>query len=507
MPQQNEDIGLLDVLVDYVRQVLDADHVTFCEEGPGMGPITVLAASGSLTHPELQPGPPLDQQEFGYDGPDPFELGDSIAIWRKNNPATPGVTAFLERIGAAFDVTVRVFRQAGRMHVLELYYCNPDHPFGEAEQAEALRLAPLLAAGLSREELAHDLAVAEGQFRTLVEQLPAITYLVDPKGVGIYRSPQSTTLLGTPANNEWELLDWEQSLHPDDRDRVARAFADHMAHGVPFDVEYRYLRPDGEVVWIHDRSMLLYDDSGHLRGAQGVMFDITGRRRAEDALRDSERRREEVLAEMLRAEAEARAHIAAELHDDTIQVMTAAQLAVERGLFAVESGDPERMVEALIAARDTVRAAVERARRLTFELRPPLLEAQGLRAALVQLAEEVSREGGFVIELEVPAARYASSVEDLAYRTVQEALSNARKHAAPSQVEIAMQQDDGMLVGCVADDGCGFDVSRALDRRQMRLHMGLDAMRERVHLAGGAVEIASSPGAGSRIDFRIPLPG
>lgn len=506
MPQPSEDIGLLEVLVDYVRQVLDADHVTFCEEQTGMGPITVLAAAGSMRHPELLPGPPLDQAEFGYDGPDPFEMGDSIAIWRKDNPATPGVTEFLERIGAAFDVTVRVFRRPGRMHVLELYYRDSDHPFGEEEQAEALRLAPLLAAALSREELAHDLAIAEAQFRTLVEQLPAITYLVDPQGVGIYRSPQSATLLGTPADNEWELRDWEESVHPDDRDRVVEAFADHMARGLPFDVEYRYVRPDGEVVWIHDRSMLLYDENGHLRGAQGVMFDITGRRRAEEALRDSERRREEVLGEMLRAEAEARAHIAAELHDDTIQVMTAAQLAVERGLFAVESGDPERMVEALVAARDTVRAAVERARRLTFELRPPLLETQGLRAALVQLAEEVSREGGFVIEVDVPVVRFASSVEDLAYRTVQEALSNARKHAAPTQVEIAMTRDASTLVGRVADDGCGFDVPRALDRRQMRLHMGLDTMRERVHLAGGSVEITSRPGEGSRIEFRIPLP-
>jgi PAS domain S-box-containing protein len=392
------------------------------------------------------------------------------------------------------------------MHVLELYYCNPDHPFGEAEKAEALRLAPLLAAGLSREELAHDLAVAESQFRALVEQLPAITYLIDPDGVGIYRSPQSASILGTPADHDWGLEDWERGVHPDDRDRVTRAFADHMAHGAPFDVEYRYVRPDGEEVWFHDRSLLLYDENGELRGAQGVMFDITGRRRAEEALRDSERRREEVLGEMLRAEAEARAHIAAELHDDTIQVMTAAQLAVERGLHAVEAGQPERMVEALVAARDTIRTAVERARRLTFELRPPLLEAQGLRAALVQLAEEVSREGGFQIDVAVPGTRFASAVEDLAYRTIQEALSNARKHAAPSRVEVALVPDVATLRGCVADDGCGFDVERALDRRQMRLHMGLDAMRERMHLAGGSLDISSHPGSGSRIEFRIPLP-
>jgi signal transduction histidine kinase len=59
----------------------------------------------------------------------------------------------------------------------------------------------------------------------------------------------------------------------------------------------------------------------------------------------------------------------------------------------------------------------------------------------------------------------------------------------------------------VADDGRGFDVDRALDRRGMRLHIGLDSMRERVRLAGGEVSITSAPGEGARVDFALPLGG
>jgi signal transduction histidine kinase len=163
------------------------------------------------------------------------------------------------------------------------------------------------------------------------------------------------------------------------------------------------------------------------------------------------------------------------------------------------------VVEALAAARATLQTAVERARRLTFELRPPLLDAQGLAAALRDLVSEVERESGFVVSLDAPAGRFSYTVEDLAFRTVKEALANARKHSSAQQVQVRLWTEQHWLHGCVVDDGRGFDVDRALDRRGMRLHIGLDSMRERVRLAGGEVRITSAPGEGARVDFAVPL--
>ena len=156
-------------------------------------------------------------------------------------------------------------------------------------------------------------------------------------------------------------------------------------------------------------------------------------------------------------------------------------------------------------ATATLRRAVERTRRLTFELRPPLLEAQGLAPALRDLAAEVGREGDFEVEATAPLDRYSFTVEDLAFRTIKELLSNARKHSGASRVEISVRVVDGRVEGTVTDDGKGFDVPRALDRRGMRLHLGLDSMRERLRLAGGDVEIVSAPGEGARVGFWIPL--
>jgi signal transduction histidine kinase len=272
------------------------------------------------------------------------------------------------------------------------------------------------------------------------------------------------------------------------------------------DIEYRMLAGDGRVMWFNERAHLVTDDAGRPAAVHGVIIDITARRLAEEALRESETRRGRVLAEMLRAEEAERARIATELHDDTIQVMTAALITLDRVPPAITAGDDDRARDVLQVVRRTLVTAIERTRRMTFELRPPLLEAHGLQAAVRDLADEAAREGGFHVDLHTTVDRYPFAIEDLVYRTVQEALSNVRKHAQASKVAIALHERQGNLTGWVRDDGRGFDLERALDRRRMRMHVGLDAMRERVHLAGGRLDIRSEKANGTSVEFAIPLP-
>ena len=273
---------------------------------------------------------------------------------------------------------------------------------------------------------------------------------------------------------------------PDDRERVLSAYDSHMQTGEAFEQEYRLVATTARSL-VHDRATLLPAEAGRPALSHGVMFEVTESHRAGEALRESERQRQQVLEAMLHAEADARAQIAGELHDDTIQVMTAALLAVDR--VSLAAGADPRVVAALTDATATLKRAVERTRRLTFELRPPLLEAQGLAPALHDLAAEVGREGGFDVEVSAPPNRFSFTVEDLAFRTIKEALSNARKHSSASVVVVRVAASGGRLEGVVTDDGRGFDVPRALDRSGMRLHLGLDSMRERLRLAGGDVEI------------------
>lgn len=131
--------------------------------------------------------------------------------------------------------------------------------------------------------------------QALVEQLPAVLYINAPDEIPTtwYVSPQTTRILGV-AEEEWFADTWGTHVHPDDRDRVDRDYLEVLAHGSESVDEYRFIRPDGKVIWIHDRVSVIRDGDGQPLVVQGVMFDITERREAEVALRREARLLERV---------------------------------------------------------------------------------------------------------------------------------------------------------------------------------------------------------------------
>jgi signal transduction histidine kinase len=139
-----------------------------------------------------------------------------------------------------------------------------------------------------------------------------------------------------------------------------------------------------------------------------------------------------------------------------------------------------------------------------FELRPAVLHDHGLVAAMRLLAGQIAQEVGATSDVSGPDARYDLAVEELVYRSAQEALANVRKHARARAITVRIAEREGVLVGEVADDGCGFDLEEVRSRRGAALHMGLDTMVERVRAAGGEVTIDSEPEAGTRVRFAVP---
>jgi signal transduction histidine kinase len=234
----------------------------------------------------------------------------------------------------------------------------------------------------------------------------------------------------------------------------------------------------------------------------GVAYDRAARAKE---FEESEERRRYVLGALLRAEEDAKAQLASDLHDDTIQVMVAAQMAVERLERALERGDAERTGQALAAARKTLQEATERARHLMFQLRPAVLAEHGLAAAAKALLDDAASASGFEYELTAEVGRYPRPLENLCYRVLQEAIANVRKHARARTVTVTMVQRGGEIMCVVADDGIGFDLAGALDRNRMRLHLGLESIRERVSVAGGTLDIRTAPGEGAMFTFTFPL--
>jgi diguanylate cyclase (GGDEF)-like protein/PAS domain S-box-containing protein len=134
---------------------------------------------------------------------------------------------------------------------------------------------------------------SESRYRTLVERIPLVTYTAAPDEVSstLYVSPQIEQLLGFPPEDF--LADPElfaKQIHPEDRERVLEEIHRSHAGGQPFRSEYRMLRRDGRVVWVHDEAYELHDEDGKPLGLQGITQDITDRKQAEKALKESEQR-------------------------------------------------------------------------------------------------------------------------------------------------------------------------------------------------------------------------
>ena len=247
------------------------------------------------------------------------------------------------------------------------------------------------------------------------------------------------------------------------------------------------------------------DDAGFAQQVANVLAAALDRERGQRALADAEHLRRDVVAHLLRAADEERAWIATELHNDTIQAMTAALISIDRQVKAATDAGEQRLAEISALVRETLSDAVDRTRRLTFELHPQLLEAKGLDEAVARMAEDAARKSGFTCELRLQVSRYPAPLESLAYRVVRELVANVQQHAGARSISVSLVEQGGRLEGSVGDDGCGFDGRAALAHASERAGFGLNAAAERVRLAGGRFEIESRRGAGTLVQFRIPL--
>jgi signal transduction histidine kinase len=219
-----------------------------------------------------------------------------------------------------------------------------------------------------------------------------------------------------------------------------------------------------------------------------------------DALGSSDRDREELLGALIRAQEEERSRIAAGIHDDTIQMLTAANLALQQ--LRLRLRDPEH-VGILDRLASTLSLSMARLRQLIFDLRPTGMGDGSITAALRAYLEEMRSENGITYQYEDSrTARAPASTNMLIYRTVREALLNVRKHARARTVRVQLRDvSDGFLVR-VVDDGVGYSPAEVEDRPG---HLGLILMRERVQAAGGWCRIESMPGGGTTVEFWVPL--
>jgi two-component system, NarL family, sensor histidine kinase DevS len=225
---------------------------------------------------------------------------------------------------------------------------------------------------------------------------------------------------------------------------------------------------------------------------------------AATAVATAQRATDEALRRSLAASELERGRWARELHDETLQELAGLRVLISA---ARRSEDPKRWRAAMDDAVELIGGAIHSLRALITDLRPASLDELGLEAALEALAKRTEQRNGVPVDLsydlhlddEGSGPRLASELEAGVYRLVQEAITNAVKHADANAITVTIHGSDESVEIEVVDTGKGFDPESA------DLGFGLLGMRERAAVLEGALEISSRPGDGTTVTARIPL--
>ncbi len=219
-------------------------------------------------------------------------------------------------------------------------------------------------------------------------------------------------------------------------------------------------------------------------------------------LREREAEQVRLEREVLEIAENEQRRIGNDVHDSLGQRLTAAALSTNALVSALKTDAPA------LASRgedigQQLRDAIAETRALSHGLAPVALGADGLTTALAMLAENTNRSSGVrcIFECERPVQIEDPEIAVHLYRIAQEAVNNALKHAAPSEIRLGLERRDGAIILEVEDDGEGFESTASADEG-----IGLRVMRYRARLIGGVLEIGSAPAGGTRISCHVHLP-
>lgn len=215
-----------------------------------------------------------------------------------------------------------------------------------------------------------------------------------------------------------------------------------------------------------------------------------------------------LFVQTIRAQEDERARIARDMHDDVVQLITAARLELDAAEIAARPALKISAQEKLRAARGLLDEMEKQIRRTIHNLHPPSLDAVGLHSALQNYVHRFSRISGIDCQMKIsgPSVQFPVQAESNIYRMVAEALSNIAAHAEATQVVLALDYQPSSLCIAVRDNGRGFDQQQwRRDSGRNGQHLGLLGMQERAESLGGRMNLVSALGRGTQLVFEIPF--
>jgi two-component system sensor histidine kinase UhpB len=394
-------------------------------------------------------------------------------------------------------------------------------------QIDTVLLCRTLAYSIERKRMKMALKRSEEQYRRIVETTSEGIAVTDELGGIVFANTRLSGMLGySPA----ELMSKElRGILAQEYRVLAGSPPANLRDGTAAQYEMQLARKDGSELWVLVNANSIRDERGAPRGALFMLTDITQRKLAEadlihyrDHLEELVRERTAELAEsnkalaqeisvrrqaedglralsrrLFQAQEDERRAISRELHDQTGQMLTGLLYQLE----SAKRDKPSQVPGSILRAEDLVRELLTQVRNLSQSLRPSMLDELGLLPSLEAHCKQFTQLTGIAVELthERVPDRLPPDIATAAYRIIQEALTNAARHAGAAEVKARLWTDRDMLHILVEDRGKGFDVSAVAGSS------GLSGMKERVVLLEGRLAIDSSPGLGTRIMAALPL--
>jgi PAS domain S-box-containing protein len=343
---------------------------------------------------------------------------------------------------------------------------------------------------------------SEAYRRSLFEQLADGVLLIDDNHQIVDANPQAMDMVGYPGEQLFGM-----SLHGLQADQSAQhpadtLLADHSPHSGPL-VEWNIVRRDGTRLLVEVSTRAL-DATRYI----AVLRDITDRRAAETTLVTYQIELSELTQRLLMQEKNTTQRVAQALHDNLGQSLAVARLHLDALLITAGDTLPPALAEQCQHLTGVLAQAVLDVRDVMADLRPPLLEEQGLAAALDNETRMTPQAVSTDVLLEVADGlsrqRWPADVEYSTFMVVREAIANARLHAHASLIRVLLGGDEHRLAVDVIDDGAGISA----DMKQGRPgHLGIVGMRERAISIGARFAIQAEPGGGTRVCLHWQEPG
>ncbi len=430
-------------------------------------------------------------------------LADQVAIAIRNAHLFRETRRQLETLRALHDISLEITSQLESERVLEIILKQAAHLLSAEASTISIYdsqedvIHKIAAFNLPREIQGIDLSVGEGLAGQVVAT--GMPMFVNDYSSWAFSSQKFVNqpfnaILGVPLRWHNQIIGTLEVL--DKRDK--RAFADK---------DVQLLGLFGDLVSVVLKNAELYQALRQAR--EELESKVTQRTEelsnAKQALAEQAEQLRRLLRETVNVQEEERTRIARDLHDGSNQLITGTLYEIQAAEQSLRNDQFELGLEKLETARNFLRMIEVENRRIITGLRPPILDAEGLVAALKWHIEEFQENFGLrcFVEITGQPVQLSSEAEITIYRIVQEALNNTIQHAKASSVEIHLDFNQNELRVTIEDDGIGFN--RKAARKAVDAHMGLIGINERTKSIGGRLQVSSLKGHGTRLELWVPM--